>query len=109
MRHAAFLAFIPLLVACSGSTSPSGAGGDTTGSGHGTFTCGGGTCDIATQVCDRAALDEGTLGVTYEYSCIDLAAPCLTDHTCACVKSHGGFFGCSEDGDGGITVDSDLP
>ena len=104
MRLAAFLAFILLVVACSGSPGSSTAS-------PGTFACGGGTCDLDTQLCDRAALDEGAAGVSYEYSCVDLAAPCLTDHTCACVQFHGGvgfFIDCAEDG-GGITVNSDLP
>jgi hypothetical protein len=132
MRLAVFIAFIPLLVACSGSTpstmtgsgtgsggsgSSSSTGGATTSSSsgttttlHGTFACGGGTCDLATQYCERDALDQGSMGVTYEYSCGDLPTPCVTDHTCQCVQQHGvGFIGCTVQSDGSIILDNDLP
>ena len=111
MRIAASIAFISILVACSGTE------GCTTGSGsvtalHGTFACGDTTCDVATQLCGEQSGYGPNLTT---YLCVDLPAPCLTDHTCPCVEDNGGaatlgaVVGCTEDSNGEITVTADLP
>jgi hypothetical protein len=111
MRLAASIALLPLLVACSGTVSTEGS---TTSSStlQGTFACGDTTCDLATQLCG----EQSGYGPNFTaYICVDLPAPCLTDHTCACVQNNGGaatlgaFIGCTEDSDGAITVTADLP
>jgi hypothetical protein len=101
MRIAATIAFILLLVACSGSdTGP-----------HGTFACGSTACDVAAQFCGEQS---GYTPNSIAYLCVDLPAPCLTDHSCQCVKDNGGaatlgtFIGCTEN-NGEITVQADLP
>jgi hypothetical protein len=115
MRLAAAITLSLVIVACSG-TAPGPSTGSTTTSGSGSFTgmfsCGGTSCDVATQLCGEQS-GYGPNSVTY--LCVDLPSECLTDHTCSCVQDNGGaatlgaFIGCTEAGGGAITVTADLP
>jgi hypothetical protein len=119
MRLATFIAFLPVLAACSGgiSTPPTGSSGDTSGSStssggseHRTFLSGTGlACEVDTQLCNAATGFPTETNTSY--SCDPIPTACITDHTCMCLEQNGGggFIVCTVGSDGSISVSTDLP
>jgi hypothetical protein len=76
------------LVGACVSQGDGGGGGGGAFTREGTFKCGSGKCDSATEMCSYFLVEGGSPSIPDEIGCAPIPAQCLGMATCGCVLAH---------------------